>query len=194
LLARARKTAGTLCAMLAALAASLTGSVSAAVHLHRGVPAQCPEANLTPTGGDAAAVEAATLCLIDRVRATHRLPALRANRALAAAAATKVRRMLRHDYFADGEPTGGRPLALVASSPYARFHRVQLGQNIGWGTGSDATPAGIVAAWMASPPHRAIILGPAFRDAGVAVVPAIPAVLANAAGATYAMEFGVRVH
>jgi hypothetical protein len=46
---------------------------------------------------------------------------------------------------------------------------------------------------MASPPHRAIILTGYYRDAGVAVEPALPGVLrVGRSGATYAMEFGVR--
>ena len=61
------------------------------------------------------------------------------------------------------------------------------------GTLADATPAGIVTAWMHSPPHREIILTAAFRDAGAGVVPAVPSVIApGAPGATYAIEFGVR--
>jgi uncharacterized protein YkwD len=55
------------------------------------------------------------------------------------------------------------------------------------------TPAGIVAAWMASPPHRAIILDRTYRDAGVAATPALPSVVGQGrVGATYAMEFGLR--
>ncbi len=66
-------------------------------------------------------------------------------------------------------------------------------QNIAWGTESFASPEHIVQEWMASRPHRAVILTKLYRDAGVAVEPAIPGVLgAGRAGATYAMEFGVR--
>ncbi len=66
-------------------------------------------------------------------------------------------------------------------------------QNIGWGTGPNATPSGIVGAWMASPPHRAIILTRAYRDVGVGVAPAVPAEFGSAlSGGTYAVEFGAR--
>ncbi len=43
------------------------------------------------------------------------------------------------------------------------------------------------------PPHRELILAGDFRDAGVAVKPAVPSVLARGKrGATYAIELGVR--
>ena len=69
-----------------------------------------------------------------------------------------------------------------------------VGQNLAWGTGPDATPERIVAAWMASPPHREIMLAGEYRDAGVAAIPAVPAVVGvRQPGATYAIEFGVRI-
>jgi uncharacterized protein YkwD len=91
-------------------------------------------------------------------------------------------------------PSGTTPGALIASSPYGA-HAVDLsaGQNIGWGTGGDATPASMVAAWMASPPHRALILARAFRDVGVGVSTRIPGVLGHGPwGAVYAVEFAAR--
>jgi hypothetical protein len=46
---------------------------------------------------------------------------------------------------------------------------------------------------MRSPPHREIILTAAFRDAGIGVAPAVPAVIGGGTGgATYAVEFGAR--
>ena len=47
---------------------------------------------------------------------------------------------------------------------------------------------------MASPPHREIMLSGEYRDAGVAVTPAVPAVLAPAwPRRHYAIEFGARL-
>ena len=44
-----------------------------------------------------------------------------------------------------------------------RLHRaapsaLMLGEDLAWGTGSDAQPEAIVQAWMDSPPHRWITL------------------------------------
>ena len=68
----------------------------------------------------------------------------------------------------------------------------EVGENIAWGTLSLATPRAIVAAWMASPAHRANILDPRYRETGIGVSPHPPASLARGqAGAIYTQDFGV---
>jgi uncharacterized protein YkwD len=147
-----------------------------------------------PSRANLETTEQATLCLVNRIRAAHRLKALRGNSVLTGVADSQVSSMVRRDWFADVRPTGQTPLALVGGTAYrAHAATIAVGQNIAWGTGSLSTPAQIVSEWMASPPHRAIILSGEFRDAGVAISPALPGVLrAGHGGATYAMEFGVR--
>ncbi|MHB8533294.1 MAG: CAP domain-containing protein [Solirubrobacteraceae bacterium] len=170
-----------LCASAAALAAGAGGACP-------------PEAGLQPSTATREADEQATMCLINRIRAAHHLPALRGNGPLTGVADSQVASMVRRDWFADIRPGGITPLALVGGTRY-RGHTatIAVGQNIAWGTGVLSTPAHIVAEWMASPPHRAIILSPAFRDAGVAIAPAVPRVVrAGRTGATYAMVFGRR--
>jgi uncharacterized protein YkwD len=156
--------------------------------------APCPGADLHPTATNAPAVDAATLCLVDLVRAGHHRAPLRANRELGAVAASQVATMISWDYFADVRPSGQTPLSLVFVTRYpAHASSVSIGQNIAWGTGEDTTPARIVAAWMSSPPHREIILDGEYRDAGVAARAALPRVVgAGGRGATYVMEFGAR--
>ncbi len=156
--------------------------------------APCPGSKLQPTSSDQAAVDAATLCLVDAVRAANHLHALRPNGQLAKVASSQVATMIRWDYFSDVRPTGQTPMSLVGVTHYpAHTAGFAVGQNIAWGTAAFASPEHIVAEWMASPPHRAIILTAAYRDAGIAVTPALPGVLrAGQSGATYAMEFGVR--
>jgi uncharacterized protein YkwD len=156
--------------------------------------AACAGATLTPTSSDTAAVDTATLCLVNEIRAAHHLHSLRANRYLLGVATSQVTTMVSWDYFSDVRPSGQTPLSLVGVTRY-RAHAAgfAVGQNIAWGTGSFASPEHIVQEWMASSPHRAVILTSQYRDAGVAVEPAIPGVLrAGRSGATYAMEFGVR--
>jgi uncharacterized protein YkwD len=156
--------------------------------------AGCPGSGLVPGAAPEAAIDAATLCLVNRIRRASGLAPVRANRALAAVAGSQVRQMLRQDYFADDRPGGQTPLGLVAASRYpANAAVVSVGQNIAWGTGGASTPAQIVAAWMESRPHRAIILDRSWRDAGVAAAAGVPAALRQRGpGATYAMEFAVR--
>jgi uncharacterized protein YkwD len=154
----------------------------------------CSGANVHPNATTVLPAEAATLCLVNQIRASYDLHPLRANHELGRVARSQVTAMVRHDYFADVRPTGQTPLALVAVTRYpAHAAEFAVGQNIAWGTGNFTTPAHIVAEWMASTPHREIILTSQYRNAGVAVTPAVPAILdSDGAGATYAIEFGVR--
>jgi uncharacterized protein YkwD len=154
----------------------------------------CADARVRPTSRNGQAVETAILCIVDEIRASAHLAPLHANQALDTVASSQVITMVRWDYFGDVRPTGQTPMSLVAVTPYpAHAAGVSVGQNIAWGTGGDTTPTRIVAAWMASPPHRANILSSSYRDAGVAVTPALPGVLhAGRRGAIYAFEFGVR--
>ena len=175
------------------LACALAPSAGAAAPVEA-TRSTCAGAYAYPKPGDVRAVNAATLCLINGIRAAHHMRALHANRELSHVAASQVTHMVHADYFADVRPTGQTPLSLVAVTRYpAHAADFAVGQNIAWGTGSYTTPAHIVAEWMASPPHRMILLATEFRDAGVAVTPAVPTVLsANRLGATYAIELGVR--
>jgi uncharacterized protein YkwD len=156
--------------------------------------ASCANANLLPTATNAATVDAATLCLIDHLRTAFHLRSLRSNHELQAVATTQVGEMVRWNYFADDSPSGRTPATLIEAMPYAA-HATSLatGENIAWGTGADATPAYVVAAWMNSLPHRELILAADFRDAGVSATAAVPSVVENnVPGATYAIEFGAR--
>jgi len=157
-------------------------------------PHSCAYANLRPTSANAAIVDRATLCLIDRLRAAYHLRPLRSNHELQAVAGSQATGMVSHDYFGDDSPSGQTAGTLIAAIPYgAHATSLATAQNLGWGTLSAATPAGMVTAWMHSPPHREVILTGEFRDAGVGVSPAVPSVLGHGArGATYAVEFAVR--
>jgi uncharacterized protein YkwD len=154
----------------------------------------CTYANLRPTSADAASVAASTLCLLNQVRAAYRLLPLRPNHELQSVAGSQATGMVRDDYFGDDSPSGQTPGRLIAALPYgAHAASLTTAQNLGWGTLSAATPAGMVTAWMHSPPHREIILTALFREAGVGVTPAVPTVIGRGKhGATYAVEFAAR--
>ncbi|HEY0517785.1 MAG TPA: CAP domain-containing protein [Solirubrobacteraceae bacterium] len=184
-----------LCATLAALLTAFASLLAAASAFAAGAVRACPTAaGAQPSMPNLGADEQATLCLVNRIRAAQHLHTLRANPQLSGVAASQVSSMVRRNWFSDIRPGGVTPMTLVGGTGY-RAHAavIAVGQNIAWGTGSFSTPAHIVAEWMASPPHRAIILSGEFRDAGVAIAPALPSVLgAGPAGATYAMEFAAR--
>jgi uncharacterized protein YkwD len=156
----------------------------------------CPDARIAPNGRNGARVDAATLCLMNEVRIAHGLRTLLANRALAAVASGQASDMVRGHYFGDQSLSGQSPLTRIMASHYpahASSVRLMTAQNIGWGTGPDATPAGIVRAWMESPPHRRIILTGFYHDVGVGVAASVPSRLGEGwLGGTYAVEFGTR--
>jgi uncharacterized protein YkwD len=154
----------------------------------------CTYANLRPTPTDSARVDASTLCLLNQVRAAYRLLPLRSNRELQAVAGKQATGMVRDNYFGDDSPSGQTPATLIEALPYgAHASSLATAQNLGWGTRSAATPAGIVTAWMQSPPHREVILTGAYREVGVGVSPAVPSIVGHGErGATYAVEFAAR--
>jgi uncharacterized protein YkwD len=158
----------------------------------------CRGADTMPTGHNAALIDAATLCLINRLRAARGMHALHANHTLARIALGQARDMVRGHYFADQSISGQSPLTRVMASGYVAHPaavRLLTAQNIGWGTGPNATPSGIVRAWLQSPPHREIMLTPAYRDAGIGASPSVPSALGSSwLGGTYAVEFGTRAH
>ncbi len=185
-------------AALAALTLALAGLLASCAAPASAAPAAAPcrNARLQPTGSDLAAVDAATVCLIDRARSAARLRPLRPNRTLQGVAAGQSVEMVLGDYFGDDTRAGETPLQRIVTTRYLRHSTgVSTAQNIGWGTGAHATPAAMVAAWMRSPPHRQIVLTGEFRDIGVGAAPAAPAALAaGQVGATYTVEFGARQH
>jgi uncharacterized protein YkwD len=152
----------------------------------------CRGAQLAPSASDSATIARATLCLVNEQRMLHHLAPLRSSAPLTRIAAAQSWDMVNGNYFADHSLGGRSPKQRIV--PALRpAHVATTGQNIGWGTGSEATPAGIVRSWMNSPPHREIILTRAFREAGVGMAPRLPEVLARGAqGATYALELSAR--
>lgn len=181
------------CALLATLAAALCALAGTSWARGRSLP--CPNADTHPDATNGVAIDEAIVCLIDQLRSEHGLPRLRVNTWLRAVAASQVKEMVRRDYFADDRLSGVTPLALISYSRYAAHDaRVLTGQNLGWGTGVDATPASMVSAWINSIPHREIMLTAAFRDVGVGVVATVPSVLQEGiTGATYAVEFAAHL-
>jgi uncharacterized protein YkwD len=182
-------------ATLAFLPPLVLGTLGPDTALAKTASPTCAGANLFPTLANAATAAAATLCLIDQIRAVYHLCPLRTNHELQTAAGAQAYDMVSQDYFSHVSPSGQTPTTRVAATRYpAHSRRVSTAQNIGWGTGHYATPASMVAAWMQSPPHRAIILTSEYRDAGVGVAIPVPSVVEEEgqSGATYAVEFGMR--
>jgi uncharacterized protein YkwD len=191
----------TLVAVLAAaLLAVMASPAGATVHrlikrdiAARHIRSSCPGANLRPTEKNLGDIRAATLCLVNRERARKGESRLARDMRLQPAAQAHTESMAFKDYFGHGGPRGQTPLSRARASGYIRSSRIgyEVGENIGWGTLWEATPGAIVAAWMASPRHRAAILDARFRDTAVGVSPHPPSSLARGqAGAIYTEDFG----
>jgi uncharacterized protein YkwD len=103
--------------------------------------------------------ESSLLREMNRVRAQHGLARLTADTHLQRAARAHSREMLSSNVFEHG----------AFSSRMARFDVTGnlAGENLAWGTGAYGTAHGIVAAWLASPEHRANLLRPSFTRVGV---------------------------
>ena len=100
--------------------------------------------------------------LVNRIRARHGLRRLRAGRGLSRAASAHTGDMLGANYFghpsSNGTPMGSR----VRAYTRARW----IGECVAAVTGG-RTARRAVRMWMASPPHRAVLLSPRARRVGV---------------------------
>jgi uncharacterized protein YkwD len=155
----------------------------------------CPGADVTPNAQNIATARSATLCLLNKQRASFGLARLRAHRQLQVAAQSYAGDMVRGGFFSHVSPSGSTLEQRIRQGTryLAGALRYQIGENIAWGQGVLAKPSAIVAAWMASPGHRANILRGAFREIGIGIAPGAPmAGLAGDPAVTYTNEFGTR--
>jgi uncharacterized protein YkwD len=152
---------------------------------------ECADADLEATSSNLGRVRAAVLCLHNKIRAEHDLPALRENKRLRKAALGHSKDMVGDRFFEHTTPEGVTMVDRILKAKYVREDEGWiLGENLAWGTGSLGTPRGAVDAWMDSPGHRANLLKPGYREMGVGVAIGVP--VSDAAGATYTVDFGAR--
>ena len=147
----------------AALSAALPAAAQAA-------PAQL----LAPAGscaGDSSATASAATqvramrCLVAATRARAGLHTLHPHRTLARAAHIKSERIQACGSFSH-TPCGA---PFNAAFTQAGWHGRASGENIAFGQAAQGTPRAILAAWLASPGHRANLLRPGYRYHGLNV-------------------------
>jgi uncharacterized protein YkwD len=132
--------------------------------------AACGGADSRPTAG--AQYSEAVRCLLNAQRAQAGLAPLGPDRRLARAARRFSQAMVRQRFFAHVSPQGSTVDQRVRAAGYSDR---TVGETIGWGSGTLATPAAIVQGWMNSPPHRAIIMDGRYRDVGLGIAAGSPA-------------------
>jgi uncharacterized protein YkwD len=151
---------------------------------------QCAHASAAPSHLSTPAASHALRCLINDVRRAHHLRPVRAERHLRSAARRHADDMAGRDYFAHASPGGTTMEKRVRDAGYLhRVHEWWLGEALAWGTGGAGAPRAILRGLLDSPPHRAILLDPGFRDLGIGVVHGAPQG-AGSGALTIALDFG----
>jgi uncharacterized protein YkwD len=150
--------------------------------------AACPAATLTVGAAPSAVVESAVSCLVNRERAARGRAAVERDGALEVAAQRHAADMVARGYFAHVSPTGGTVDKRAGRAGYLTAECWVVGEDLGWAPPGAASAQAVVAAWMHSPSHRAVILDPAFRDIGIGLVGWGP--MGDRDGATFVLELG----
>jgi uncharacterized protein YkwD len=130
-----------------------------------------------------------TLCLINAERGKAGAQPLRLDAKLHRAAVRHSRDMVAKRYFAHESRSGTRFSSRIARTGWMSGRgNWSVGENLAWGSGTQATPTSIVAAWMHSAGHRQNMLNPRFHVIGIGIASGAP-VGANG-GSTYTTDFG----
>jgi uncharacterized protein YkwD len=173
-----RRTALALVALLA-LAAMLVSSAAATQRR--------PAIALSP-------LEHGVLADINALRAQHHLQPLRLSAPLSAAALAHTNEMAADGYFehesADGSAFWKR---IEGFYPSRRSSYWAVGENLLWAS-PDIDADGALQSWLDSPPHRANMLSPKWREIGIASVhaTAAPGDFAGQDVTVVTTDFGVR--
>ena len=139
-------------------------------------------------------LESALVRAINQVRRDYGLKPLTLSKKLSTAAAQHTREMGQYGYFdhtsRDNAPFWKRIERWYPSAGWAAW---SVGENIFW-EAPDLTADSTVAAWMASPGHRANMLSRTWRDLGVSAIhfDAAPGEYGDASATIVTADFGAR--
>lgn len=130
---------------------------------------------------------------MNQVRASHGLQPLRRNGELATAAKRHSLEMARTGYFAHSSADGGSLTGRLRASYTVVGRRWAVGENLLWSTPTVGS-AHTIELWLASPGHRANVLGREWKDVGCAAVHAAdaPGVYGNQPVTVVTCDFGLR--
>lgn len=170
---------------------TLAVAVGLAAFSSTAVAGPCPDADhIAAFAGDPTS-RAALLCLVNNERAAVGAPALKVDRQLESAASSYAARLVAEHFFSHVDPAGGTLAGRISASGYSRGRDLfASGEDLAWGAGLRASPAGTLAAWMGSQGHRSVMLDPGYRDVGIGISPGTPVDVS--VGATSSMLVGSR--
>jgi uncharacterized protein YkwD len=135
--------------------------------------------------------------LVDQVnvlRASHGLARLRISPALTAAANAHSTSMAKKGYFSHNSANGASfSQRLAYFYPAHGFRSWSVGENLLYGS-PDIGAVRALRLWLASPPHRANLLNPRWREIGLVAVhsTSAPGVYHNAPATIVTADFGAR--
>ncbi|MHB8059957.1 MAG: CAP domain-containing protein [Gaiellaceae bacterium] len=131
---------------------------------------------------------------LNRVRRAHGLVTLKISSRLAAAAAKHSRSMASKGYFGHSSANGSVFWKRIEQFYPTGDHRYwEVGENLVW-QAPELSAKQAVRRWLNSPPHRANLLKPGWREIGLAAVssPSAPGAYRNMAVTVVTADFGVR--
>ena len=140
----------------------------------------------------ARALEPQLLAAINDFRQAHGLSALRLSRGLTLAASRHSLSMAEHGYFEHASLDGSAFWRRVEATYPRKGRRWSVGENLAWAyPGLSARQT--LELWLSSPPHRANLLSPVWREVGIGAVRAFAGGVYNGHDVTIlTADFGVR--
>ena len=151
-------------------------------------------ARVRGTQSRSAQLQAALLAQINSFRAAHGLRRLRLSRGLTAVAGAHSAQMARLGFFSHNSANGQSFLQRIARVYTPRgFRSWTVGENLVWG-GPDIAAARAFQLWLSSPPHRANLLDPSWREIGLGAVhsTSAPGVYGGRSATVVTADFGAR--
>jgi uncharacterized protein YkwD len=139
-------------------------------------------------------LDAALVAQVNAFRVAHGLLALRVSPSLRAAATVHSTQMARLGYFSHDSANGGSFSSRIAYYYPANGYRSwTVGENLLWAS-PDVGALRALKLWLASPPHRANLLSPSWREIGLSAVHAssAPGVYGHAPTTIVTADFGTR--
>jgi uncharacterized protein YkwD len=139
-------------------------------------------------------LQTALMSQLNVLRASHGLARLRVSPALTTAATVHSTSMAKKGYFSHNSANGASFSQRIASFYPTRGYRSwSVGENLLWGS-PDVGAVRALKLWLASPPHRANLLNPRWREVGLAAIhsTSAPGVYHNAPATIVTADFGAR--